>query len=80
MTEHASRRRAVDASVLAGSALILGCSGALVARVDSQAVVESRTVESRREASLLAPGAPIAGLVPARARQRRIVVRHSRAS
>jgi hypothetical protein len=73
MTERESRRRRVDLSVLAGSALILGCSAAVAAREDARA-------PAPRVVSEVARDAPVPGLVAAPVRPRRHAIRRSRAS
>ena len=82
MIDPTTRRRLVDLSVIASSALTLGGGFLVAAEVDrSRAAPAAITVMFTEPASTMAGSAPMAGLEPApRPARRVVVVRRSRAS
>lgn len=82
MIDPTTRRRLVDLSVIASSALALGGGFLVAAEVDrSRAAPAAITAVLAEPASTIPGSAPIAGLEPApRPARRVVVVRRSRAS
>lgn len=78
MTERDDRRRQVELSVVAGSALLLATSWGVVASGDPGAVQPEARAAARAVASHAA--SPASGLVPASPARRVVVVRRSRPS
>ena len=90
MTKRETQKRLVDLSIITISALALGGAYLLAARVDSARELNTPAESSlefgeptalAQPAAAISPAPPVAGLIPAPAPRRRVVViRRSRAS